>query len=86
MEDQIRLISSLDEMIESIKETLSQYEKILIKEKERLLQYCSKHEFLATSNGDYHKPGYFFTCKHCQYWTNIKPKDYPIIYTNDNNF
>lgn len=33
---------------------------------------CS-HEYQREDNGDYHKPGYYYTCKHCAHFRTSKP-------------
>lgn len=35
----------------------------------KILQDSCEHEFIRESDGDYHKPGYFYTCKKCDYFT-----------------
>lgn len=36
---------------------------------------CGKqgHEYVAEENGDYHNPGYYFTCKRCEHFTSRRP-------------
>ena len=41
---------------------------------------CRHEEFMAEDNGDYHKPGYYYTCAKCGYFTNIKPSNNQINY------
>ncbi len=52
----------------------------LIKTQNELQKLCSHDEFIAERDGDYHKPGYYYTCKICNYFTTFKPKDKNITY------
>lgn len=45
---------------------------------ERALQRVCHHEFVATDNGDYHKPGYYYTCEKCRFWSMTRPSNYPV--------
>lgn len=45
----------------------------------KVLQEICNHEFIKESDGDYHKPGYYYTCKKCDYFTMYNP-----IYLNKN--
>lgn len=40
----------------------------------KMLQDICQHEFIRESDGDYHKPGYYYTCKKCDYFTRYNPK------------
>lgn len=47
-----------------------------LKAEEQLLEdLCVNigHEFYAEDNGDYHNPGYYYICKHCNFLTCQKP-------------
>ena len=48
-------------------------QKELEKETKSLQNVC-QHEFIRESDGDYHKPGYYYTCKKCDYFTRYNPK------------
>lgn len=48
-------------------------EEKLRKEQEELQKIC-EHDFIAEENGDYHKFGYYYTCRRCDYFTHIRPK------------
>lgn len=48
-------------------------QKELEKETKSLQNIC-QHEFIKESDGDYHKPGYYYTCKRCDYFTRYNPK------------
>lgn len=39
----------------------------------KMLQDICQHEFIRESDGDYHKPGYYYTCKKCDYFTMYNP-------------
>jgi hypothetical protein len=42
----------------------------------KVLQDICEHEFIRESDGDYHKPGYYYTCKHCDYFTRYTQVNY----------
>ena len=52
----------------------------LVKTQNELQKLCPHDEFIAEDNGDYHKPGYYYTCKFCKHFTNFRPIDKKIIY------
>ena len=35
---------------------------------------CSHERYTATSDGDCHSPGYYYTCDRCGHWTSRRPK------------
>lgn len=39
----------------------------------KILQENCQHEFIRESDGDYHKPGYYYVCKNCDYFTMYNP-------------
>lgn len=47
----------------------------LDKETTKLQEIC-QHEYIRESDGDYHKPGYYYTCKRCDYFTRYTPKEF----------
>lgn len=47
--------------------------KIRLQEEMEILQKMCEHEYVAESNGDYHKPGYDYTCKKCDHFTMYNP-------------
>lgn len=44
----------------------------------KILQDICEHEFIRESDGDYHKPGFYYTCKHCDYFTRYKPNTFTL--------
>jgi hypothetical protein len=46
-------------------------------ELEKLQQIC-QHEFIRESDGDYHKPGFYYTCKKCDYFTRYTPNTFTL--------
>lgn len=44
----------------------------------QILQEICKHEYIRESDGDYHKPGFYYTCKHCDYFTRNKPTTFTL--------
>ena len=42
------------------------------------LQETCQHEYMRESDGDYHKPGYYYTCKRCDYFTRYTPKEFNL--------
>jgi hypothetical protein len=65
-------IKNLKKDIESLNTSLKEKQnqlKTAIKD----LQSVCEHDFFAEHNGDYHKPGWYYTCSICNYWTNCRP-------------
>jgi hypothetical protein len=75
MDVQQGIIDSLRHELQTTKEKMYILDKRLQEELIKMQQLCEKngHEFVAESNGDCHKPGWYYTCKRCQYWTSIRP-------------
>lgn len=44
----------------------------------KVLQEECQHEFIKESDGDYHKSGYYYTCKKCDYFTMYTPKEFNL--------
>lgn len=74
-EKKIDLDNMYTKMFQLEEEILNLKKKITIAEK-ALETSCPQHEFLMKDNGDYHSPGYNYICKHCKYFTNIRPQVY----------
>lgn len=49
-----------------------------LEEETKILQNICEHEFIRESDGDYHKPGYYYTCKKCDYFTRYTPKEFKL--------
>lgn len=65
MEQEVR---SMKEYMEKLQAELWKTEQVY-KEKLRILQQSCSHEFIKEPNHDYHRPGYYYTCKHCDMLT-----------------
>lgn len=76
MEVQQARVRALEQQASSLDDTLQALKALLKREQNTLQKMCAEHghEFEAEDNGDCHSPGYYYTCKHCRYWTNIKPR------------
>lgn len=37
-------------------------------------QKTCDHDFIKEDDGDYHRPGYYYTCKHCHYFSRFPKK------------
>lgn len=63
-----RIVAAQERALAEAREQLRDEEK-------RLEELCARigHDFCAEENGDYHNPGYYYVCKHCNYFTYIKP-------------
>lgn len=66
-------VESLQQTIDNMKSDLCHLEELLEKETKIFQRMCGHEEYLAQPDGDYHKPGYYYTCKKCAYWTNTRP-------------
>jgi hypothetical protein len=78
MEQQRQLVGHIHKQILEYKNLIYVFEEKLAAEKKVLQEMClneTGHQYDAESDGDYHKPGYYYTCTSCGYWTNIRPSD-----------
>lgn len=70
---QFEKVQELKKNLVNLKMMYQSKKKELDFEIKNLQQVCS-HEFIEESDGDYHKPGYYYTCKHCAYFTRYNPE------------
>jgi hypothetical protein len=68
-------VQQLKKDVTKLKMLYISYKKELEKETTVLQDIC-KHEYIRESDGDYHKPGYYYTCKKCDYFTRFTPKEF----------
>lgn len=76
MDLQAKKVDMLKTEVMNAHRILQKLEDELKKEKNMLQSMCSHEDFWADDNGDYHKPGYYYTCKCCGYFTNYRPAKY----------
>jgi predicted RNA-binding Zn-ribbon protein involved in translation (DUF1610 family) len=68
-------VKYLRDVLFGMKNGVAEVEKVLQQEEEALKDICGKigHTFVAESDYDCHKPGYYYTCSKCGFWTKTKP-------------
>lgn len=68
-------IQNLRNEIHVLRTRLHTLQSELLKTLKYYQEECGKqgHEYVAENNGDYHNPGYYFTCKHCEHFTSRRP-------------
>ena len=79
MQDQLDKIGKLRCAVEALELTKKKIQMELDNEVAVLQQTCDHKEFIAEDNGDYHKPGYYYTCTCCNYFTTQRPSRGIII-------
>ena len=77
----------MEEQLEVLRQELQdageKYESLKKKYKEELQKFqqiCTHPSFRAEDNGDYHKPGYYYTCTKCGLFLTCKPSTGNITY------
>lgn len=73
--NEYKLVKELENDIEALHNIIGNKKNELKKAIVKLENICD-HQFIAENNGDYHKPGYYYTCSICKYWTNRIPQNY----------
>lgn len=58
--------------IRSLTRQLALKQSLLREARERLQQTCN-HTFIRESDGDYHKPRFYYICSECQYTVDKLP-------------
>jgi hypothetical protein len=43
---------------------------------------CSHERYTATSDGDCHSPGYYYTCDRCGHWTSRRPGSGTVVHAS----
>lgn len=66
-------LSFLKSELTQARERVTVLQGLIDKETLKIQRSC-EHEFVSEPNGDYHSPGYYYTCVKCNYWTNIRPR------------
>lgn len=71
--------------VEKMKKLIHEYEDAIAYEKRKLKieqdilqELCNErgHDYMAEDNGDYHRPGYYYTCKCCGFFTTYRPANF----------
>jgi hypothetical protein len=70
-------VSHLEDVIFHMKSGIRELEVLKELKEAQLKELCEKrgHDFLVEPDDDYHKPGWYYTCRHCNYWTKQRPKN-----------
>jgi hypothetical protein len=71
---QLLKIETLNKELDTLKKRTDDLRYELIKEQNYLKDICI-HDFIKESDGDYHKPGYYYVCKICKYLTRAPRKN-----------
>jgi hypothetical protein len=66
-------VQELKKSVSKLRIMYSSMQQELEIEKKKLQNIC-QHKFIKESDGDYHKPGYYYTCKKCDYFTMYNQK------------
>ena len=76
MDTQLARVNALESQAASLDSALQALKTLLKNERSILQKMCGEqgHDFEAEDNGDYHSPGHYYTCRHCNFWTNIRPR------------
>lgn len=73
MQDQLEKVNQLRSEYFKMINMSDKLKKKMEQEVEKLQKECSHEEFYKEDDGDYHRPGYYYTCKLCGYFTKCKP-------------
>lgn len=76
MQAQKEKVLSLEDDLRYHQVKLRQLEARLKEEKEVLQEICERdqlHEYIGERDDDYHRPGWYYTCKHCGHFTRMRP-------------
>ncbi len=77
MKDKIlKLQAEINELSDKLDELKKEHQCKL----EIFQKSCSHEVWYADSDGDYHKPGYYYTCIECGYFKTAKPSHTELIY------
>jgi predicted phosphohydrolase len=78
MEEQQNLVNKLKGDLQKAKDKVYSMEQDLEDEIMVLQSLCNLHghQYVAESNHDYHKPGYYYVCENCQYCSLYKPEKF----------
>lgn len=71
-QEQLTKVKALGLVLDILEKQTEDVRCELVKEQKLLQEMCT-HDFVAESDGDYHKPGYYYVCKSCKYFTRVKP-------------
>ena len=73
MDVQIQKVKELKEEYYMMCKVVDRLKTQMEKEINTLQKQCSHDEFYKEDDGDYHRPGYYYTCKVCGYFTRFRP-------------
>ena len=80
MEQQLELVNSMVAQQRELQTQLHAHAESLASERIKLVRMCEAspdgHDYVAEDNGDYHKPGLYYTCAVCKHFTVIRPAKY----------
>jgi hypothetical protein len=74
-QQQIDSVRDLRKRLYEARDHVRMMEADLKGEEERLQSVCN-HDYVAEDNGDYHRPGYYYTCSICNHFTCFKPSKF----------
>lgn len=70
-------VAELKGAVEELRSRLCDLEHELARETKRLQRECDHEEYDVESDGDVHRPGKYYTCKQCGYFTKFRPVNLP---------
>jgi hypothetical protein len=71
----LKVVQEKRGMLYEARSRVAELEREVTKMEAELQSVCS-HDFIAEDDGDYHRPGYYYTCAHCNYFTRFRPEKY----------
>lgn len=69
-ETKLKKVQSMQQSLEAL-QTQVEHLRYELKQEQKELQEMCVHDFFAESDGDYHRPGYYYICKHCNFLTRV---------------
>jgi hypothetical protein len=73
--ENLQRIQQLKNELNLAREKVMCIETELKEEIETFQRNCPHDEMLAERDGDYHKPGFYYTCTVCEYFTRYYPSN-----------
>lgn len=73
MSSRMERVAQLKGMVEDLRSKLYDLERELSIETKKLQNECKHLEYDVESDGDCHRPGYYYTCKSCGYFSKFRP-------------
>ncbi len=77
---QLQKVQKIKKLIHEYEDALTYERKKMKIEQDILQELCNErgHAYVAEDNGDYHRPGYYYTCKCCGFFTTYRPVNFTI--------